>query len=261
MGGCVQIEAKQGKDEMMRKNLRTALQRGATEMGADFFGIADILPFRETFSRTWPLSLEKFFCGISIGMTLNHWIVDRLSPSSGVLEAKLYWHHCYAVVNQQLDWIVLRMAAMIQREGFRAVPVPVTVKVDEQELLGPFTHKAVGRLAGLGWIGKSCLLVTPQVGPRVRWATVLTDAPFRPTGKPLGQGCDSCECCVKACPVNAFTGREFRQDEPIELRYDVKKCQAYLKSALVCGLCLASCPRGRATEKPDKVSGCDVSVP
>ena len=153
------------------------------------------------------------------------------------------------------------MAAMIQKEGFRAVPVPVTVKIDEQELLGPFTHKAVGRLAGLGWIGKSCLLVTPHVGPRVRWATVLTNAPLTPTGKPLEQGCGSCQCCVKACPVNAFTGHEFREDEPIELRYDVKKCQTYLKHARVCGLCLASCPIGRTPEMPNKVGGCDVSVP
>lgn len=84
------------------------------------------------------------------------------------------------------------MAAMIQREGFLTAPVPVTVKVDEQELLNPFTHKAVSRLPGLGWIGKSCLLVTPQVGPHVRWATVLINAPFRPTGKPPDQGCGNC---------------------------------------------------------------------
>ena len=245
----------------MTERLTTALQVYAAECNADFLCIADILPVRDALSKNWPLPLEGLSCGISIGMALNNWIVDRLSPSPEILYAKLYWHHCYAVVNQQLDWIVLRMAAMIQREGFRAGPVPVTVKVDAQELLGPFTHKAVGRLAGLGWIGKSCLLVTPQVGPRVRWATVLTNAPFRPTGKPLDQGCGSCECCVKACPVDAFTGREFRQDEPIEFRYDVKKCQAYLKSALVCGLCLASCPRGRTSGRPNKVSGCDVSVP
>jgi len=245
----------------MTERLTTALKNFATECGADFFGIADILPVREALSRGWPLPLEGLSCGISIGMTLNHWIVDKLSPSPDALYAKLYWHHCYAVVNQQLDRIVLHLAAMIQRENFQALPVPVTVKVGDQELLGPLTHKAIGRLAGLGWIGKSCLLITPQVGPRVRWATVLTDAPLRPTGKLLDQGCGSCKVCVKACPVQAFTGHEFRQDEPIELRYDVKKCQAYLKQAPVCGLCLASCPRGRTSRKPDRVGGCGVSVP
>jgi epoxyqueuosine reductase len=230
------------------QQLANALQEFATGGGADFLGIADLLPVRDAFSTPWPLSLKGPTCGISIGVPLDHWIVDNLSPSPEVHYAKLCWHHCYAVVNQQLDWTVLRMAAMIQKEGFRAVPVPVTVKIDEQELLGPFTHKAVARLAGLGWIGKSCLLVTPQTGPRVRWATVLTNAPLTPTGKLLDQRCGSCQCCVKACPVNAFTGREFRQDEPIELRYDVKKCQTYLKHAQVCGLCLASCPIGKPPE-------------
>ncbi len=37
-------------------------------------------------------------------------------------------------------------------------------------------------MAGLGRIGKSCLLITPEAGPRVHWATVLTDAPMQVTG-------------------------------------------------------------------------------
>ena len=56
---------------MMTERLTTALQVYATECGADFFGIADILPFREALSRSWPLPLEGLSCGISIGMTFE----------------------------------------------------------------------------------------------------------------------------------------------------------------------------------------------
>ena len=124
--------------------------------------------------------------------------------------------------------------------------MPATLKIDKEELLGPFTHKAVARLAGLGWIGKSCLLVTPEAGPRVRWGTVLTDAPMTGVGWPLENGCGACRACVEICPAQAFTGRPFRPEEPVALRYDVRKCQAYLKQAPVCGLCLAVCPHGKS---------------
>jgi epoxyqueuosine reductase QueG len=34
-------------------------------------------------------------------------------------------------------------------------------------------------LAGLGWIGKSCSLISPHFGPRLRLVTVLTNAPLK----------------------------------------------------------------------------------
>lgn len=236
---------------MSKNSLELSLKILATEGGIDFFGIADLDTFRPDFEKVWPLPLHGLRFGISVGMALNSWIVDKLTNAPDPLTAKLYWHDCYTVVNERLDWIVLNLASEIERKGFRAVPVPATMKVDKDELLGPFTHKAVARMAGLGWIGKSCLLVTPEKGPRVRWGTVLTDAPLAPTGRPMEDGCGSCTACVKACPVQAFTGRKFRQDEPVAARYDVRKCQSHLKQALVCGLCLASCPHGKRTKSRD----------
>ena len=107
------------------------------------------------------------------------------------------------------------------------------------------------RSAGLGWIGKCCLLVTPNVGPRVRWGSVLTDASLRATKKPMKDGCGDCYECVDICPTKAFTGAPFREEDPREIRYNAHKCDKYLSkmektSALgVCGMCLYVCPYGR----------------
>ena len=106
------------------------------------------------------------------------------------------------------------------------------------------------RLAGLGWIGKCCLLVTPESGPRVRWGSVLTDASLKATKKPMKDGCGDCQECVDICPTKAFTGEPFREEDPREIRYDAHKCDKYLTklektSALgVCGMCLYVCPYG-----------------
>jgi epoxyqueuosine reductase QueG len=107
------------------------------------------------------------------------------------------------------------------------------------------------RFAGLGWIGKCCLLVTPNVGPRVRWGSVLTDASLRAAKKPMKDGCGDCHECVNICPTKAFTGEPFREEDPREIRYNAHKCDKYLRklektSALdVCGMCLYVCPYGR----------------
>ena len=149
---------------------------------------------------------------------------------------------------------------MLQREGHQALPIPASKRVDNERICAAFSHKLAAHLAGLGWIGKSCLLVTPEEGPRVRWATVLTDAPLPVTGKPMDGRCGKCNRCVEICPVQAFTGAAFRASEPREKRYDAGKCDRYFAAMrdkdaqlAVCGLCLYVCPYGRHV-KPERAN-------
>jgi epoxyqueuosine reductase QueG len=121
---------------------------------------------------------------------------------------------------------------------------------DEEGLHAAFSHKLAAHLAGLGWIGKSCLLVTPQVGPRVRWASILTDAPLT-AGEPMEERCGECKVCVKACPPQVLTNRNFVSDESREVRYDAHACSVYQKESeeyvkvRICGMCVYACPHGR----------------
>jgi epoxyqueuosine reductase len=66
--------------------------------------------------------------------------------------------------------------------------------------------RIAGYLCGLGEIGWSKNLLTPEFGPRQRLAFVLTDAPLEPD--PIYDGaslCDRCMACVAACPGRAIS--------------------------------------------------------
>jgi len=67
-----------------------------------------------------------------------------------------------------------------------------------------FQFRIAAFICGLGEIGYSKLFLTPEFGPRQRFAYVLTDAPLEPD--PLFEGgiCDRCMLCVKECPVGAI---------------------------------------------------------
>ena len=232
--------------------MQSQLHDSAVALGAGFFGVADLTPAREAILAQGGPLVAQYPRSITIGLALMGSIVDQLHHSDDTHVAMMYKHHGYDVANRRLDDIVSRLSTMLQQEGHGALPIPASLIIDPQKLIGHFSHKLGGHLAGLGWIGKNCLLVTPEVGPRVRWTTILTDAPLVPTGEPMAQRCGNCRACVDICPVQAFTGVPFRENDPRSARYDVHKCKAFqmrraqeLGVHVLCGLCLHICPHGR----------------
>ncbi len=223
----------------------------AKTLGADFFGVADLSDAHDAILDQGGAGIAKYPRAISIGISLFDDVVDRLPQRLEGAVAIDYRHHCYDVINQRLDNITSRLSSILQGDGYRVFPIPASKRVDDEKLSGIFSHKMAAHLAGLGWIGKSCLLVTPENGTRVRWATVLTDAPLHVTGDPMSEQCGTCNQCVEICPVKAFTGEPYRTGEPRETRYDASKCDRYFdwleeKGKLsVCGMCLYICPIGR----------------
>ncbi len=236
----------------MGMELNQSLREAARTWGADFFGVADLSPARDAILAQGGPVLAAYPRGISVGIVLMHAIVDQLPQRADRAVAIGYRQHSYEVINQRLDLLTSNLSSLLQRAGHRALPLPAARRVDDERLCAAVSHKLTAHLSGLGWIGKSCLLVTPQVGPRVRWSTVLTDAPLAATGGPAEERCGACQKCVEICPVQAFTGRPFRMDEPRESRFDARRCDRYfdeMKAAdsetAVCGLCLYVCPYGR----------------
>ena len=233
-------------------DLENELRKRAFDLGGDFFGVADLSAARTLVHGQGGDMLAQFDRALSVGVVMPFAIVDQLPRHRDKPVALAYRTHSYDILNDRLDQIASHLASRLQHHGLRAFPVRASQHADEPRLYGLFSHKLAAHLAGLGWIGKSCLLVTPEVGPRVRWVSVLTDAPL-PAGEPMEERCGACRQCVDACPVQAFTNRNFRPEEPREVRYHALKCRDYLHrndhlpeaETAICGMCVYSCPFGR----------------
>jgi epoxyqueuosine reductase QueG len=216
--------------------------------GADFFGVADLSQAHDSILEQGGEVVASYPLAISIGIRLLDTIIDQLPQGFERGVAVSYRHH-YDITNLRLDLLAAKVSSMLQREGYKAYPIPASQRFDDQRICAIFSHKLAANLAGLGWIGKSCLLVTPEVGPRVRWVTILTNAPLSANKELFEDSCGSCSECVDACPVGAFTGASFHKEEPREVRYDAAKCEEYLNDLeeatglATCGLCIYACPQ------------------
>jgi epoxyqueuosine reductase len=212
----------------------------AKQSGADLFGVADLRIAREFLAaRGGPAA--DFPSAVTLALGINDAIVDGHDPNES-REQSLYWHHVYSVVTPALDALAFEIARWLTSRRFRAFPVPASTPYDSQRLEGLLSHKLAAHLAGLGWIGKNCLLLTPTFGARLRLVTVLTDAPLNP-GAPMNKRCGRCRSCVEACPVQAFSGTEFDAAQNRDIRFDAFKCFKY-RHDHSCGRCVAVCPVG-----------------
>ncbi len=69
----------------------------------------------------------------------------------------------------------------------------------------PILEKQLAVEAGLGWIGRQSLLVTPQFGSFVTLGILLLDQEVDTFDSPLlGVGCGECRRCIEACPTGAI---------------------------------------------------------
>jgi epoxyqueuosine reductase len=232
------------------------IRKITVDKNISFIGIGNLDDYSGQLSQYgYPVS-KNYSRSISIGIPLINTIVDRLGEKSDISTIKLYRHFCYDLLNLKIDMVLVKIAALLHQAGYDALPIQASKTVDRLRLFGLISHKAAAYIAGLGWIGKSCLLIHEHVGPRARWGTVLTNAPLGITGRPVEDKCRNCNVCVKSCPAGAFSGKNFNMHDKREIRYDAHKCDVYLSQMeektgyRVCGICIKVCPYGQ--NKVDK---------
>lgn len=112
-------------------------------------------------------------------------------------------------IAESLDAAARSLAGCLDAEQFPSLPVPFLfpVRIVDGRMQGLVRLKQVAAAGGLGSIGKSTLLLTPQFGPRVILGGVVTARPaqkMRGLDRPESSLCTGCEQCIRACPGHAI---------------------------------------------------------
>lgn len=163
----------------------------------------------------------------------------------------MYFQH-YRAVNARLDQLALTAVFEIEKLGFQAFPIAASQSTsdDKSSYRGVFPHKTAACLSGLGYVGKSGLLLTERYGSKVRFATVLTDMPVEGEGR-RPPSCGECNVCRDACPAGAISGKEYAEGMRREDFFDAEKCSENMKRyrdvgrGAVCGICIRVCPKNK----------------
>lgn len=224
-----------------KPNSFSHLTRLAEDAGGCSFGVASVEAMKKPVECPPPMEeLARFPYAVCVGYRLSDAVIESLTEGP----TRLYAYH-YRVVNRELDSIALRLANEIQRLGFAACPIPSSQVIDWENNLGHASHRWAAYHAGLGWYGRNNLLISPQYGARVRYATVFTDIPL-PTGTPLPENCGECRACISICPAGAIAERRGE--------FNLPKCREQLRvfrnqwniGHNICGLCIKACPGNRS---------------
>ncbi|MFX1358464.1 MAG: 4Fe-4S dicluster domain-containing protein, partial [Promethearchaeota archaeon] len=126
----------------------------------------------------------------------------------------------------------------LEDKGYKQLIIHTEDEFDPINRLGFMSLKLLAKAAGLGWQGRSLLIVSPEYGPLHRLIAILTDIPLQ-ANKVIKNECGDCRKCIEACPQNALTFNNFK-DHP-QHREDVLNIKSCLGDN-GCMICILSCP-------------------
>jgi NAD-dependent dihydropyrimidine dehydrogenase PreA subunit len=203
------------------------LQNLITDLNIASYGFLEIKPEQVFKNKGVPY---KFALFITINMDKK---IFETAPSMG---AQIEVMRVYGETGNAVNTIT----KFLRTNGFNAVP--------NHSMGGSIDYCKAGMIAGLGYIGRHGMLMTPENGSCHRSALVYTDienlADFINTKNDhswIEDFCSTCGKCIKKCPTNAILEKpkidEYRNVTSIN--YD-KCCDGFKKYG--CGICIKECP-------------------
>ena len=197
----------------------SAIKSHALSLGFDRCGIAPVGPFPElAFLDEW---LRRGYAGTmsyigrqkkkrrdlrvaepdarSVIVTATVYNTDRAltierdDPTAAIVSRYAWGDDYHVIVRQRLD----ALGEWLQR--VHPGPVYARSYVDT----GPVQERVFAQYAGVGWIGKNCCVIDPELGSWLFLGCLITDLPLEPD-VPATDQCGECTACLTACPTGAL---------------------------------------------------------
>ncbi|MBN1553403.1 MAG: 4Fe-4S binding protein [Phycisphaerae bacterium] len=216
----------------MNEELTNALKSAATQAGADLVGVASIDRFEGVAPEHHPCSIFPETKSVIV-------IAKRITRGClrGVEEGTQFsLYNQYAanwVPNRFLAVTTVTTASFLEDHRWEAVPLPglpadvpamgVPVRDDAPAPNVMIDVSAAAVRAGLGRIGLTGELMTPEFGPLQRCQLILTDAVLKSDPLCERDVCDQCGRCARACPLEAISLEETNEVEICGLRMKVAR--------------------------------------
>ena len=162
--------------------------------------------------------------------TRNAWAVLE-DADAGYVARYALGRDYHKLMRNRLQKLAERIHAQVGDFGYRAY-------VDS----APVLEKALGRNAGLGWIGKHTVLINRSAGSYFFLGELYTDLPL-PVDAAATAHCGSCRRCIDICPTQAIVA---------PYRLDARRCISYLTIELK-----GSIPEELRAPMGNRIYGCD----
>jgi len=181
--------------------------------------------------------------GISLVLKLPIEAIEFLNQE----DYQSYWK-CFHKQIDSLTEISLKGEEYIKNLGYDAFGLTMTRnECDMKKLLSILPFKTIATKSGMGWIGRSALLVTPEYGSAIALGGILTDMPLEFDTPITDSECDECTNCQDACPVDAINPQKWNDRLNRSDIIDIEVCSEYIidqyKAGLGCTKCMLECKK------------------
>lgn len=231
-------QQKQNEKKMLLEELKTGLD-------ADIVGVANLSGWKgtrleETALQLLPQTKSVVVLAMEVYPEVLDLSVPERTTGASSLNDLLDRHQEY--LSSRLTKAAYDITRSFHQRGVKALPLPAAgCPMDGRFQEAVFSYKHAGQAAGLGRMGWHSLLITPDLGPRVRLACCLTEAELEATSLEYDTECAGCGICLEVCPAKAIFEPEGGE------QYNINKyaCCSYRSAAGGCSECMKLCPRGR----------------
>lgn len=228
------------------RKLKERIIRFCRQRGADLVGFAPVTRWDEAGEVPPEYRPQAVWLPagtvIVIGMEMPLPVVET-TPS--VLHKELY-----GTVNRQLDNLAVLLVRYLNGLGhasfFFSRDGYSSLSALREKPFAAFSHVMAAKYAGLGTIGLSHCLLTPEFGPRVRFVSVLTEAILPPDAMIEEDLCIKCGLCATCCPKKALKTRKDQIIGDYDKAACLEQAEELTRNRIYpCGVCIKVCPIGK----------------